>query len=145
MVGHHVRVRQFGIRTSESLLSEVPDAIQVQVLQGPRTVVGNTTLTSVQETVQLVRLDSMTHLANTRAFTSLLRHEPVLGGEGIPGGISVPVVLRLIRHPQRDVTAMEMFNQSEGHIHASRYTRRSPPVSIFDPTSLGHPFDALAL
>ena len=31
-VGPLVRVRQFGMRTSESLLSEVPDAIQVQVL-----------------------------------------------------------------------------------------------------------------
>jgi hypothetical protein len=30
------------MRTSEILLSEVPDAIQVQVLYGPRIAVGNT-------------------------------------------------------------------------------------------------------
>ncbi len=34
MVGHLARARQFGMRTSESLPFEVPNAIQVQVLQG---------------------------------------------------------------------------------------------------------------
>jgi hypothetical protein len=93
--------------------------------------------------VQPFRCDSLGVSRTLGSSTSALKYESVLGGERISSGISVPVVLLPVRQPQRDVTAMEMFNQSECHIHASRYARRCPPVSILDPTSLGHPIDAL--